>query len=157
MASCGSTPAARGSSAGHIVARPIQIGGHGRDRVEAILAAVCPAQLDAGDFGDRIGLVGRLQRAGQQVLFAHRLRAVARINAGEPRNIRLTPRRHGRRRRSLGLDHQVLAEEIGRKGVVRVDAADLGRRQEYDIRALRCAKNARIAPGRSGRARRACA
>ena len=57
-----------------IVAGPVQIGRHHIDEVGAILAAIGFDHLDAGDLGDRIGLVGRLQRSGQHGILAQRLR-----------------------------------------------------------------------------------
>jgi hypothetical protein len=56
-----------------VVARPIQIGRHHRDRVEAVLPGVGLAQLHAGNLGDGIRLVGRLERAGQQGALRDRL------------------------------------------------------------------------------------
>ena len=53
-----------------IVAGAVEIGRHHADEVGAVLAAIGLGQLDAGDLGDRIGLVGRLQRPGQQRILA---------------------------------------------------------------------------------------
>ena len=65
-----------------IVARPVEIGRHGRDEVAAVLAAIGLRQLDAGDLGDGVPLVGRLQRAGEQRVLGDRLRRELRIDAG---------------------------------------------------------------------------
>ena len=51
-----------------IVARPVQIRRHRRDEIAAVLPAIRLAQLDAGDFGNRVRLVGRLEPAGEQIL-----------------------------------------------------------------------------------------
>ena len=56
-----------------VVARAVEVGRHGGDEVRAVLLAIGLAELDAGDLGDRIGLVGRLQQAGQQALLDDRL------------------------------------------------------------------------------------
>ena len=50
-----------------IVVGSVEIGRHRRDEVRAVLAPVGLAQLDARDLRDRIGLVGRLEGAGQQL------------------------------------------------------------------------------------------
>ena len=54
-----------------IVAGAVEVRRHGGDEVAAVLAAEGLAELDAGDLGDRVPLVGRLQRAGEQALLAH--------------------------------------------------------------------------------------
>ena len=64
-----------------VVVGAVEIGGHHTDVAGAVLAVHALAQLDAGDLGDGVGLVGRLQRPGQQVFLPDRLRAVARIDA----------------------------------------------------------------------------
>ena len=78
-------------------------------------AAIGLAQLDAGDLGDGVPLVGGLERAGQQRVLGDRLR---RQPAGRCRRSRGTA---ASRRRSacaasdeVGLDHQVVVEEVGR-------------------------------------------
>ena len=45
----------------------------------------------------------------------------------------------------VGLDGQVVADELGRVGVVGLDAAHLGRGQEHVFRAFSAAKNASTA------------
>ena len=57
-----------------VVVRPVQVGRHRRDEVAAVLRAVGLAQLDARDLRDRVRLVGRLERAGEQCVLGHRLR-----------------------------------------------------------------------------------
>ncbi len=60
-----------------VVARAVQVGGHDAAVVHAvagaILAVVAFTQLDAGDFGYGVGLVGGLQRAGEQGALCHGL------------------------------------------------------------------------------------
>ena len=65
-----------------VVAGAVEIGRHRRDEVAAVLPAIGLAQLDAGDLGDRVPLVGRLERAGQQRVLGDRLRRELRIDAG---------------------------------------------------------------------------
>jgi hypothetical protein len=64
-----------------IVLRPVEVGRHGRDEVAAVLAAVGLGELDAGDLGDGVPLIGRLQRAGEQGFLADRLGGEPRIDA----------------------------------------------------------------------------
>ncbi len=64
-----------------IVARPVEIGRHGGDEVGAVLRAIGGGKLDAGDLGDGIGLVGRLERPGQKSVLDDRLRRELRIDA----------------------------------------------------------------------------
>ena len=63
-----------------------------------MLAAIGLAQLDAGDLGDGIPLVGRLQRPGQQRVFVHRLRRKFGIDAGRAEEQQLLDAGHAQRR-----------------------------------------------------------
>ena len=64
-----------------VVARAIQVGGHDAGVAGAVLRIETFAQLDARYFGQRIGLVGWLQGAGQQIFLFDRLRTITRVNA----------------------------------------------------------------------------
>ena len=64
-----------------IVVRSIKIGRHGRDETVAKLARAALRIFQSGNLGDGIGLVGRLQRAGQQGILGEWLGGVARIDA----------------------------------------------------------------------------
>lgn len=117
-----------------VVARPVQIGRHHRQVLRAVLAVVAPAHFDAGDLGERVGAVGGLQRAGEQAVFAHRLRRQLGVDAAgaeehEPRNAVL-PRAVDH----VGLDREVVADEFGRVAVIGDDATHLGRGQEQVFR-----------------------
>jgi hypothetical protein len=57
-----------------IVAGTVKIGRHRRDEVDAVLAAIGLAELDAGDLGNGVPLVGRFERTGEERIFAYRLR-----------------------------------------------------------------------------------
>ena len=65
-----------------IVARPVEIGRHHRDEVGAELPPVGLGKLDARDLRHGVPFVRRLERARQQKILRHRLRRVARENAG---------------------------------------------------------------------------
>ncbi len=117
-----------------VVAWPVQVGGHRRDPRQAMLAAHRLDRKDAGDFGDRVRVVGRLQRTGEQRALRDRLRGEFRVDARraqeqQPRH----PRRHGGIQQ-VDLDLEVFRQEIGRVGVVGQDAADPGRRVDDDLR-----------------------
>jgi len=80
-----------------------------------------PAILATG-----VGFVGRLEGTGEQCVLGHRLRREPWVDAtaAEESSLR-TPARHAWVD-DVGLDHQVLVDELGRVGVVGVDAADPG-------------------------------
>src|SRR6266702_5474399 len=64
-----------------IVARTVDVGRHRRNVVAAVLPAPSGTSPQPGGLGDRIPLVGRLERTGEQRLLAHRLRREPRIDA----------------------------------------------------------------------------
>jgi hypothetical protein len=64
-----------------IVTGAIKIGRHRADEVLSILPRVGLAELDARYLGQRIRLIGRLERAGQQRILRDRLRRELRVNA----------------------------------------------------------------------------
>jgi len=43
-----------------VVVDAVEVGGHGGNEVDAVLPTVVFAEFEAGDFGDRVGFVGRL-------------------------------------------------------------------------------------------------
>src|SRR5690606_17037478 len=88
--------------------------------------------LYSGDLRDRVPLVRRLERAGEQRVFFDRLRREARIHAARAEETQLADPEP-----VCGVDHvdlnlQVVADELGRIRIVREDAADL-RRGEKDV------------------------
>lgn len=117
-----------------VVAGAVQIGRHHREVLRAVLAVVAPAHFDAGNLGERVGPVGRLQRASEQAVFTHWLRRhlgvdAARAEEHEARDTVLPGTVD-----HVGLDRQVVANELGRIAVVGDDAAHLGRGQEHVFR-----------------------
>ena len=68
-----------------VVARAVEVGGHDTTVVDAVAGAVLPvvafAEFDAGNLGDGVGFVGGFQGAGEQGIFAHRLRGKFGIDA----------------------------------------------------------------------------
>ena len=90
---------------------------------------------DPRDLGDGVGVVGRLEVASQQGVLVDGLRRQLRIDARgseeeEPLDAVLEGGVH-----HVDLDLQVLGQEVDGVGVVRHDAADLGRR-EHDVTRL---------------------
>ena len=116
-----------------VVARAVEVGGHDATVVHpvagAVLAVVALAQLDAGDLGDGVGFVGGLEQAGEECFFPHRLRGELGVDAGGAEEHQLGHAVGVGGVDDVGLDHQVLVDELGRIGVVGMDAADLGCRQ----------------------------
>ena len=64
-----------------VVVRPVEVRGHHRDVVSAVLAVKELAVLKPGDLRQGVGLVGLLQRAGQEAGLPHRLRGHAGVDA----------------------------------------------------------------------------
>ncbi len=119
-----------------VVARAVEIGRHDAAIVDAILAVVALAELDPGDFRDRVGLVGGFESAGEQGVFPHRLPGELRVDARRAEEQQLLHAAAEGGVDDVGLDHQVFVDELGGIGVVGVDAADLGRREVNLVRAL---------------------
>ena len=126
-----------------VVARAVEVGGHDATVVHpvagAVLAVVALAQLDAGDLGDGVGLVGGFQPAGEQGVFAHGLRGQLGVDAARTEEQQLLYAVAEGRVDDVGLHHQVLVDEFGRVGIVGVDAAHLGSGQ-VDLVGLFCNK-----------------
>ena len=118
-----------------IVAAAVQIGRHHIDEVGAVLAAIGLHHLDPGDLGNRIGLVGRLQRPRQHGILAQRLRRQLGVDAGRAEEHQLLGAVDMRRVDHIGRNRQIVVEEFGAQRVVGDDAADLGRRQKHHLRA----------------------
>jgi len=116
-----------------IVARPIEVRRHDRDEIRAMLAAIGLDQLEARDLGDRVPLVGRLERAGQEGVLSHGLARVARIDAGRSQKQQLLDAGRMGGPYHVELDRKIVDQEIDRKGIVGRDPADLAGGQEYGI------------------------
>jgi hypothetical protein len=116
-----------------VVAGAVHIGRHGGDEVGAVLAVVGIAQPDAGDLGDRVRLVGRLERSGQQVLLFERLRGQLGVNAARPEEEQFFHAVFVRRVNHVHLDHHVFVDELPAIEAVGLNAADLGGNQHDDF------------------------
>ena len=65
-----------------IVAAAVQFGRHRGNEIGAVLLAIGFTQFDGRDLGDRVPLIGRFERSGEQGIFRHRLRREFRVDAG---------------------------------------------------------------------------
>ena len=109
-----------------VVPRAIEVGGHDAAVVAAMLTVIALAELDAGDLGEGVGFVGRLQGAGEQGLLRHGLGCALGVDAGGAEEQQLLHPMLMGGVDQVGLDHQVLVDEVGRIGIVGVDATDPG-------------------------------
>ncbi len=128
-----SAPAAHGGPRIEIVIGRIRIAGRHRSVTTAMPPAVGPTKLDAGDLGDGAPSVGRLQRTGRR-----RLRLLDRPRREFAMDTRRTKKRQAVAAGVAGMDdvrfdrHIVIREFCG-EGVVRVNAVELGRREQDGV------------------------
>jgi hypothetical protein len=116
-----------------IILRSVEIGRHGGNEVRAILLGVGLAELDAADFGQGIGLVGRLQAAGQQRVLLHRLGRKFGVDAGAAEKEKLLDLGGVGAVDEIEFDLQILAEKFDRLRGIGPDAPDFGRRDQNII------------------------
>ena len=122
-----------------VVARAIQVGGqlHRRrlrlqaDGIKAVLPAQRLTQLDAGDLGDRIPLIGGLQGPGEQRFLANRLLGELGVDAAAAQKQQAPHAAAPGRFNHVGLDLEVIEQKISRMSVVGLNAAHLGGRQHH--------------------------
>src|SRR3546814_2035869 len=96
-----------------------------------VLLAIGLTEHDATDLRNRIPLICRFERAGQERLFAHRLRRFSRVDAGGAQKKKLLDPKTAGRLNDVELDRQVVVQEAcGRTGVG-MNATDLRRSQKY--------------------------
>ncbi len=122
-----------------VVARAVEIGGQllrrrlrlQADGIKAVLPAQRLTQLDAGDLGDRVPLIRGLQRASEQRFLTDRLLSELGVDAAAAQKQQAPHPGAPGRFNHVGLDLEVVEEEIGWVSVVGLDAAHLGRRQHH--------------------------
>ena len=120
-----------GAGGGEVVLGPVEVGGHRGDPGQPVLAADGLDLQDAGDLGDRVGVVGGFQVPGEEVILLQRLRGQLRVDAGGPQEQDpLHPVLQGGVE-DVDLDPQVLGQEVHGVGVVGQDPADLRRGQHH--------------------------
>src|SRR6266478_5245909 len=64
-----------------VVPGTVKVRRHDRNEICAMLPCISLAELDSGNFRDRVGFVGWLKSAGQKRLFLDRLDREPRVNA----------------------------------------------------------------------------
>ena len=126
-----------------VVAGSVQVRRHQREVVGAVLAVQAPAELDAGDLGDRVGAVGLFERARQQVLLTQRLRGLARVDAARAEEDEAPHAAGEGGADEVRLDQQVLVDELPGLLPVRHDAADLGGGDDHGVGLLRLDRRVR--------------
>jgi hypothetical protein len=82
---------------------------------------------DAGDLGDRVGIVRRLERPGHQAVLADRLLRELGVDAGRSEEQQPLDTDLVRAVHHVDLDAQVVRQELGRVRAVGHDAADPAR------------------------------
>ncbi len=101
------------------------------DCIKAVLDSQRFAQLDAGDLGDRIPLIGGLQRSGEQRLFPDRQLGELRVDAAAAQKQQPPHPRAPGSFDHMGLDLQVLQQKVGRVAAIGLNTAQLGGGEHY--------------------------
>jgi hypothetical protein len=117
-----------------VVSRAVQIGGHEREVLGAVLPIETAAQLDAGDLGDSLGTVRLFERTGEKVFLFKRLRSEFRLDAGAPQEYQTLHARAECLMYDVELDRKVLLDEL--VGILPIghDPADASRREDHEFR-----------------------
>ena len=119
-----------------VVVRAVEVGGHDGDVVRAVLQVEALAHLQAGDLGDGVGLVGVLQRGGQEGVLAHGLGHVAGVDAGAAEEEQFADIVAEALADDVLLDAEVAVDEVGAVAAVGHDPTHVGRGQDDVRRAL---------------------
>src|ERR1019366_5630359 len=91
-----------------------------------ILLAVGLTKFDAGDLGDRVPFIGRLQRTGRRRLLLDRPRREFRIDTGRTQKYESIDAGGVGGMNDVRFDRHIVVKEFRGEGVVGVNAADLG-------------------------------
>lgn len=119
-----------------VIMRSVQICGHTADKVVTILPLIIFTHFKPRDFRDGIRLVRLLQRTRQQRVLRDWLGRHSRINTGAPQKQQFFDVILMTTLDDITLYLHVLIGKLRGRGIVRIDAAHLCRRQNYRIRAL---------------------
>ena len=119
-----------------VIVGPVQIGRHHGNVVRPVLAVQEFTVFEAGDFRQGVGLVGLFEFAREQAVFLHRLRRHPRVDAAAAEEFELLAAVLPRRVDDVHLEDHIVVHKVGQRILVRHDAADFGRRQEYIFRLL---------------------
>ena len=109
---------------------------HQADGIEAVLLAQGAAELDAGDLGGGIPLIGGLERTGEQRFLADRLLGEFGIDAAAAKEQQAPAAMPPGAFDHVVLDLEIFEQEIRRIGVVGEDAADFGGRKNDNLRSI---------------------
>ena len=116
-----------------VVAGAVKIRRHRGVVEHAVLLAVRLGELEAGDFGDGVGLVGGLERAGEEAILGHGLRRVFGVNARAAKEKQPLYASAIGAVDGVGGDGEIIEEKLGRVRVVGVDAADFRGGDDGDV------------------------
>ncbi len=119
-----------------VVAGTVEVRGHGRDEVTAMLTSVGLAELDAGNLGDGVPFVGRLERSGKQVFLLQGLRSELGVDARASEKKQFANAKTSGGVDDVVLDREVPEEKVAGEIVVGLDAADLGCGKKDVLRTL---------------------
>src|SRR3546814_1111458 len=116
-----------------VVARPIKVRRHCGNEVTTVLLAIGLTEHDATDLRNRIPLICRFERAGQERLFAHRLRRFSRVDAGGAQKKKLLDPKTEGSLNDVELERPVVVQEAGGRTGVCMNAPDLRRSQNFSL------------------------
>ena len=114
-----------------VVVGAVEVCGHDRDIVRAVLAVEELAVFETADFGEGVSLVRLFQFGSQQAAFLHRLRGHARIDAGRAEELQLFAAVLPGGVDDVHLERHVEPHEISQRLLIGDDAADLGCGEEH--------------------------
>lgn len=109
-----------------VVVLTVEVAGGDTEEAGTMLVMVGAAHLDTCQVGHGVGGIGRLQVTAPQMPLIHRLRALARINAGVGHEEQLLHPILPGRLDEVGLDLQIRGDEVGAVGLVGHQSAYLG-------------------------------
>lgn len=119
-----------------IVPWPIEIGGHGNNKITPVLAPIGLAHLYPGNLGDSVGLVAFFQSAGQKVFLPQGLGGQTGVDAGGTQKQQLTYPKTIGSVQYLGLNQQVVTNKLCRESLVGSYSSYPGCRRKNIIRSL---------------------
>ena len=117
-----------------VVVGAVQVGGHDRNEVGAVLPVEELAVFQAADLRKGVGLVGFFQLTGQKAGLCHGLGRHAGIDAGGAKEQQLLAAVLPRAVYDVHLQHHIVVHEVGQSGFVGHNPADFRRSQHHIVR-----------------------
>ncbi len=114
-----------------VVVGAVEVGGHDGDVVGAVLAVEELAVLEAADLGEGVGLVGLLQRTGEETALRHGLGSHAGVDAAAAQELEFLAAVLPGGMDDVHLEDHVVVHEVGQGALVGDDAAYLGSSEEH--------------------------